>query len=170
MELMEVIQKRRSIRRFKDTPIEDDKLKRVLEAARLAPSARNLQDWKFIIVKDKATREKLMEAAKGQAFVAQAPVVIVACGTKTDYVMTCGQPSYVVDVSIAVTHLVLKAVEEGLGTCWLGAFYEDKVKEILEIPKNIRVVTMIPIGYPDVEPKPTSRKSLEEIVCFEKWR
>ncbi|MEM2109694.1 MAG: nitroreductase family protein [Candidatus Odinarchaeota archaeon] len=169
MEFTEIIQKRRSIRRFKDKPIEEDKLQRILEAARIAPSARNLQDWKFIVVKDKKLKEQLVEAAKGQAFIAQAPVVIVACGTKTDYVMTCGQPSYVIDVSIAATHIILKAVEEGLGSCWLGAFYEDRVKKILGIPDNIRVVTMIPIGYPDLEPKPTSRKSLEEIVCFEKW-
>lgn len=169
MDLFTAIKTRRSIRRFKDKPVEEDKLKRVLEAARLAPSARNLQDWKFILVTDRVLREKLAEAAKGQRFVAEAPVVIVACGTKTDYIMTCGQYSYTLDVSIAVTHIILKAVEEGLGTCWLGAFHEGEVKKILGIPEQIKVVAMIPIGYPDIEPKATSRKPLEEIFCLNKW-
>ncbi|MHA1835339.1 MAG: nitroreductase family protein [Candidatus Odinarchaeia archaeon] len=170
MNVMMAILNRRSIRRFKDKPVEEDKLMRVLEAGRLAPSARNLQNWKFIVVRDKSVKEKLVEAAKGQKFIGEAPVVIVACGTITDYVMSCGQPAYTVDVSIAVDHMTLKAVEEGLGTCWIGAFYEDKVKEILGIPDDIRVVALLPLGYPDIEPKMPPRKPLEEIVAFDKWK
>ena len=169
MDLFTAIKSRRSIRKFKNTSIEQEKLNRILEAGRLAPSARNLQNWKFIVVKNREIKEKLMEAAKGQKMVAEAPIVIVACGTQTEYIMSCGQPSYTINVSIAVVHMMLKATEEGLGTCWLGAFYEEPVKKILGIPKEIRVVAMFPLGYPDIEPKQPSRKKLEEIVCYEKW-
>ena len=114
---MEAIRARRSIRVYQDRPIEEEKLRRVLEAGRLAPSARNLQDWKFIIVRDKNKRQRLSVVALDQSFVAQAPVVIVACGTETEYIMTCGQYTYPIDVSIAVDHMSLEAIEQGLGTC-----------------------------------------------------
>jgi nitroreductase len=169
MELMEAIKRRRSVRSYQDKAVEEEKLLRVLEAGRLAPSAKNMQDWRFIVVKDPGLRLKLAEAAKNQAFVGQAPVVIVACGT-SDYVMTCGQLTYPIDVSIAVDHMTLAAVEEGLGTCWIGAFYEEKVKEILEIPQSIRVVALLPLGYPAQPPsKATPRKNLKEIVAYDKW-
>jgi nitroreductase len=169
MELREAIKGRRSIRSYQDRAVEQEKLLRVLEAGRMAPSARNMQDWRFIVIRDPALRRKLSEAAKNQEFVGQAPVVIVACGT-SDYVMTCGQLTYPIDVSIAVDHMTLAAVEEGLGTCWIGAFYEDKVKEILGIPQSIRVVALLPLGYPAQPPyKPTPRKNLGEIVAYDKW-
>jgi nitroreductase len=169
MDVFTAIKIRRSIRKFKNKPIEEEKLKKILEAGRIAPSARNLQNWKFIIVKDQETKEKLMEAAKGQKMVSEAPIIIIACGTHTDYVMSCGQPAYSIDVAIAVDHMTLMAAAEGLGTCWIGAFYEKPVKEILNIPDNIRVVTMIPLGYPDISPKGPPRKNISEIVCYEKW-
>jgi nitroreductase len=169
MDITEAIRARRSIRSYQDRPIEQEKLARVLEAGRLAPSARNLQDWKFIVVKDKEKRQKLSQAAKGQAFVAQAPVVIAACGTEIEYIMTCGQYCYPIDVAIAVDHMSLAAVAEGLGTCWIGAFYEDKVKEILGIPENIRVVVMLAMGYPAESPAARPRKKLEEIVAYDGW-
>jgi nitroreductase len=169
MELMEAVRTRRSIRSYQDRDIEDEKLTRVLEAARLAPSASNRQNWRFVVVKDPATRSLLSDAAKGQVFVAQAPVVIVACGTDTKYVMTCGQAAYTVDVTIAVDHMTLAAAAEGLGTCWIGAFYEDRVKEILGIPMDVRVVALLPLGYPAETPGPRPRKSLGEIVALERW-
>lgn len=168
MELMEAIKSRRSVRSYQDKDVEEQKLLRVLEAGRLAPSAKNMQDWRFVVVKDPQVRRKLAEAARNQEFVGQAPVVIVACGT-SDYVMTCGQLTYPIDVAIAVDHMTLAAVEEGLGTCWIGAFYEEKVKEILEIPKSIRVVALLPLGYPAQSSKPTPRKSLKETVAYDKW-
>lgn len=170
MDVMEAIQARRSIRSYEDREIEVDKLNRVLEAGLLAPSARNFQDWKFIVVSAKETRVKLAEAAKGQTFVSEAPVVIVACGTLTDYVMTCGQLTYPIDVAIAVDHMTLKAVDEGLGSCWIGAFYEDKVKEILGIPPEIRVVAMLPIGYPKESQSQSPRKRWEEVITNERWQ
>lgn len=168
MELMEAIKSRRSIRSYSDKAVEEEKLQRVLDAGRLAPSAKNMQDWIFVVVRDSGLRLRLAEAARNQEFVGQAPVVIVACGT-SDYVMTCGQLTYPIDVAIAVDHMTLAAVEEGLGTCWIGAFYEEKVKEILGIPKPIRVVALLPLGYPAGSPKATPRKSRDEITMYERW-
>lgn len=168
MELMEAIRGRRSIRSFLDRPVEDEKLQAVLEAGHLAPSARNMQDWRFIVVKDKQTRLQLAEAARKQAFVGQAPVVIAACGT-SDLIMTCGQPAYAIDVAIAVDHMTLAAFSLGLGTCWIGAFYEDQVKEILGVPDGMMVVALLPLGYPAESPRQTPRKSLEDVVAYEGW-
>jgi nitroreductase len=173
MNVMEAIAGRRSVRSFSSRPIEEEKLLRVLEAGRLAPSARNMQDWKFVVVRDPDLRRKLAEAAKNQDFIGQAPIVIAACGT-SDYVMTCGQLTYPIDVAIAVDHMTLAAVEEDLGTCWIGAFYEEKVKEILGVPETIRVVALLPLGYPaeaakDTKAAPRPRKPLGEIVAYDKW-
>ncbi|UCD83541.1 MAG: nitroreductase family protein [Deltaproteobacteria bacterium] len=169
MEVMEAIRSRRSIRSYQDRMIEDDKLHLVLEAGRLAPSASNRQEWKFILVKEKEIKEKLVAAARGQIFIGEAPVVIVACARETEHTMLCGQKSYPIDVAIAVDHMTLKAVEEGLGTCWIGAFREDEVKEILNIPEEVRVVALLPIGYPQDIPGPTPRKSKDEMIVWEEW-
>ena len=166
--VMSAIKMRRSIRHYKDKPVEREKLKKVLEAGRLAPSAGNMQEWKFIVVSDKNTREKLAMAAHSR-FVEEAPLVIVACATITDCVLESGQLAYPMDVAIAVDHMTLKAVEEGLGTCWVGDFDERKVKEALNIPDDVRVVTLLTLGYPKYVPGPRKRKKLEEIVAYEKW-
>jgi len=171
MNVYEAIKTRRSIRSYEDRPVEEDKLHRILEAARLAPSASNLQEWRFVVVRDAHIRKKLMEAAKGQRFVGEASVVIACCAKTDNHVMSCGQLCYPIDVAIAIEHMVLKAVEEGLGTCWIGAFYEQQVKDILEIPNDIRVVELLTLGYP-AKPYPThkDRLSLGEIVMHERWR
>jgi nitroreductase len=169
MNVSEAIRCRRSIRAFKSKPVEEEKLQRILEAGRLSPSARNIQDRKFVVVRDRATREKLMKAAKNQSFVAQAPVVIVACGTMPEYVMSCGQLAYPIDVAIAVDHMTLQAVEEGLGTCWVCAFSEPDVKKLLGIPDAVRVVTILPMGYPAEEPAARPRKPIAEYASFEKY-
>lgn len=174
MKVTEAITERRSIRSFSNRPVEEEKLLRVLEAGRLAPSARNMQDWRFVVVKDASLRQRLAEAARNQEFVGQAPIVVAACGT-SNYVMTCGQHTYPIDVAIAVDHMTLAAAEEGLGTCWIGAFYEDKVKEILGIPPTVRVVALLPLGYPAETSKtdkamPKPRKSLGEIVVYDGWK
>jgi nitroreductase len=169
MDVSTAINQRRSVRAYKETMVEEDKLKKILEAARLSPSASNHQEWKFIVVKNKETRKKLAIAAFDQSFIGEAPVVIVACGTETRTIMLCGQPAYAVDVSIACTFMILQAYELGLGTCWIGAFKEDEVKKILKIPESVRVVAMTPLGYPNQAPSPRFRKSLNQIVCFEKY-
>ena len=168
MDLMQAIRTRRSIRSFLDKSVEEEKLLAVLEAGRLAPSARNMQDWRFIVVRDAATRQRLAKVARDQQFVGQAPVVIAACGT-SDLVMTCGQPAYAIDVAIAVDHMTLAAASLDLGTCWIGAFYEDKVKEILGVPQEIRVVALLPLGYPAQDTGPRPRKTLDEVVAWEHW-
>ena len=169
MDVMEAIRTRRSVRAYQDKTIEEEKLQSVLEAGRMAPSAKNMQEWKFVVVKDPGTRAKLAEAAKGQQFVAQAPVVIAACAVDTEYVMTSGNKASLIDLAIAVDHMTLKAVEEGLGTCWIGAFHQDQAKEILGVPDSANIVALLPMGYPGDEPKPKSRKLMAEIVSPERW-
>lgn len=169
MDVQSAIKGRRSIRAYLDTPIEKEKLLQVLEAGRLAPSAKNRQEWKFVVVTDHETKARLVEAGYEKKFLAQAPAVIVACATEAEYVMACGQPAGTVDVSIAMSFMILQAHELGLGTCWLGNFDEAAVKEILGIPAAVRVVTMTPLGYPAETPPERPMKSLEQIVSFETW-
>ena len=170
MDVMEAIGTRKSVRAYLDTEVEEEKLQAVLEAGRLAPSACNFQEWRFIVVRDADMRKKLRAAAKDQAFVGEAPVVIVACAEETDHVMSCGQLSYPIDVAIAIDHMTLAAVAQGLGTCWVGAFHEDRVKELLGIPDSARVVELLPLGYPaDPSPVEKSRLAADEIVKYEKW-
>lgn len=170
MDLMEAIRTRRSIRHYQPQPVERDKLLRVLDAGRLAPSARNEQEWRFIIVEEASMRHKLMQAAAYQSFVAEAPVVIVACAETDGRVMQCGQLAYPIDVAISLDHITLKAVEEGLGTCWIGAFDADLVKKLLNIPDYIHVVELLTLGYPTKIPNPRTRLGIDEIIRFEKWK
>jgi len=169
MDFIDVIRGRRSVRSYKDNDIEEDKLKKILEAARVSPSASNRQEWKFIVVKNRDTRKRLAMAAFNQSFVAEAPVVIIACATEPNRIMACGQPAHAIDLSIACTHMILQAYDLGLGTCWLGDFKEDEVKQILKIPESVRVVSMTPVGYPNEPPSEKSRKDLNQIVCFEHY-
>jgi nitroreductase len=169
MDVFTAISQRSSVRAYKDTDIGEEKLKKILEAARLSPSSSNRQEWKFIVVKNKETRKKLANAAFGQSFIGEVPVVIVACATESKSIMACGQPAYTVDISIACAFMILQAYELGLGTCWIDAFKEDKVKKILKIPEHVRVVAMTPLGYPNQPPSQKFRKSLDQIVCFEKY-
>jgi len=169
MDVFTAISQRSSVRAYKATDVEEDKLKKILEAGRLSPSASNRQEWKFIVVRDKETKKKLAKAAFGQTFIGEAPVVIVACGTESKAIMACGQPAYTVDVSIACAFMILQAYELGLGTCWIGAFKEDEVKRILKIPEEARVVAMTPLGYPNQPPSQKFRKSLDQIVCYGKY-
>lgn len=169
MDVFDAISQRSSVRAYKATDVEEDKLKKILEAGRLSPSASNRQEWKFIVVKNNETKKKLAKAAFGQTFIGEAPVVIVACGTESKTIMACGQPAYTVDVSIACAFIILQAYELGLGTCWIGAFKEDEVKKILKIPEEVRVVAMTPLGYPDQPPSQKSRKDLDQIVCYGKY-
>lgn len=172
MDVSKAIRMRKSVRSYSAKQVEDDKLKMVLEAARLAPSASNRQEWRFVVVKDASTRKALSAAAKNQKFVEEAPVIIAACAETNEHVMTCGYECYVIDVSIAIDHMTLAAVELGLGTCWVGAFFSDKVREILNIPEEIKIVELLALGYPKepLEIVPKNRLDLESIVKEEKWR
>lgn len=169
MEVYEAIAYRRSIRNYLDKPVEEEKIEKVLEAGRLAPSAANKQEWHFIIVRDKELREKLMKAAGDQKFVAEAPVVIAACALDSGHIMKCGQPSYSIDVAIALSFMNLQATELGLGCCWIGHFEEGEVKEILKIPETVRVVQLLTLGYFEENPPPKARKRPDEIVSYNYW-
>ena len=170
MDVYEAIRTRKSVRKFSDKQVEEEKLNRVLEAGRLAPSARNLQEWRYLVVRDDELRKGLIDAAAGQGFVGQAPVVIVCCAETDGHVMRCGEQCYPIDLAISVDHMTLAAAAEGVGSCWIGAFYQDQVKHLLGIPEEIRVVALLPLGYP-ADPKPIkkSRMGLDEFVRYERW-
>lgn len=168
MDVMSAIKERRSIRKYADMLVEDEKLQNILEVARLAPSADNNQGWKFVVVKDKETRKKLVETT-GQTWVASAPIIIVCCGTKPTIVMPNGQPKYTIDLSIATSFMILEATNQGLGTCWLGGYDESAVREALVIPDKVRVVSMLSLGYASEAPMRRPRKELKEIVSYEKY-
>ncbi|MBU1121534.1 MAG: nitroreductase family protein [Candidatus Omnitrophota bacterium] len=170
MGVFEVIKKRRSIRAYLEKEVEQDKLLKILEAAQAAPSANNCQEWRFVVVGDKEKRKQLSIAARGQAFVATAPIVIACCAQTDERKMTCGQVCYPIDVTIAIDHMILTATELGLGTCWIGAFYPEQVKEILDIPPHIKVVELLTLGYAQsVASNPKQRLPLNEIIFRDKW-
>lgn len=170
MTVSEAILTRKSVRSWQDRAVEPDKLERVLEAGRLAPSARNDQEWRFVVVTSPQKRTLLGEASGGQAFVGRAPVVIVACAETDRRLMPCGHLAFLIDVAIAIDHITLAATEEGLGTCWVGGFDPNPVRQILGIPEEIEVVEIVPLGYPkDASPVVKNRLSTKEILHFESW-
>ena len=178
MDCMDVVALRKSVRGYADKPVEEEKLSKVLEAARLAPSWANKQCCRYVVVKDKA---KIQELAGGfNGWLKQAPVIIVACADPKDSGTHDSMNYYLVDVGISMQQLILAATNLELGTCWIGAFDEAKVKKVLQVPENIKVVAMTPLGYPaDKEGIGSKfiktaigsdkRKPLEEIVHHEKW-
>jgi nitroreductase len=169
MDVSEAIRKRYSCRHYQAKPLEPDKLTAVLEAARQAPSAKNLQDWRFVVVTDSQTKKKLAAAANDQTFLEEAGAILVAC-TVSDHVMRCGQAVGPIDVAIAIEHICLQATELGLATCWIGSFYPDKVKPIVGIPDGVTVIELMALGYPADPPKEHRREPIERIVSFEKWQ
>ena len=170
MDVFEAIAARKSVRSFADRPVGDDELNCVLEAARAAPSARNGQEWRFVVVRDRAMRERVAAEAARQPFIGTAPILLACCACTDGRVMRCGQAAYPIDVAIAMDHLALAAAALGLGTCWVGSFDEALVKELLGIPPEIRVVQLMPLGWPaDPAPVAKSRLRLEELVHGERW-
>ncbi len=164
MSAYEIILKRRSIRKYVPKPVEKEKLLKVLEAARWAPSAGNRQPWYFIVVKDPDLKKELAKAAANQMFIADADVIIVGVSDPERSPRWHDR-----DTMIALEHIALVATELGLGTCWIGAFDENKVKELLNIPEKLRVVALMPVGYPGESPGPRPRKELKEIVFLNKF-
>ena len=160
MEFEKVIEKRRSIRKYKDTPVPKEQLIKILEAARIAPSASHRQPWHFIVVEDK---EKIRKLAKSKW--AEAPAMIVGLADTEASPNWCSN-----DLGIAIEHMVLEATNLGLGTCWMGQTgREDLIRELLDIPDKFRPVAVVPIGVPDETPSPKERKSLDDIVSWEKF-
>ncbi|MBU2102788.1 MAG: nitroreductase family protein [Candidatus Omnitrophota bacterium] len=170
MDVFEAIKTRRSIRSYRDTPVEAEKITTILEAGRQAPSASNRQEWRFIVVTDSNIRQALSVAAKNQKFIAQAPIVIAICADSDEHMMTCGQLCYPIDCAIAIDHMTLAAVSLGLGTCWIGAFYEAEVRKILSIPAPIKIVELLTLGYPAHVPAHSKeRLALSHIAFSQHW-
>jgi len=170
MRIMEVIKQRRSNRDNEDRPVPEEKLNRILEAARLSPSARNSQDRKFIVIREKEQHRKLAQSAGHQPHVAKAPVLIAAVGTKPEYHMPNGVPAYPVDLAIALDHMTLVAVEEGLGTCWIGGFSQEIAKRVLNVPDRYTIAALLTLGFPKTIPDSKPRKTFEDTVCHESFR
>jgi nitroreductase len=162
MKVFEAIEARRSVRNYLPKPVEPWKLRRLLEAARLSPSARNLQPWELVVVTDAKLRRRLVLACFLQRFVGEAPVFIAGViDPKNKWAPT--------DLAIALQQLALEAVELGLGTCWIGAFSERLVKRLLGIPKDRRVFVCMTVGYPAKVPKPKPKKPLERLAYLNKY-
>jgi nitroreductase len=169
MEFYDVLRKRRSIRKYKKAPVEQDKIDRMLEAVRLAPSAKNIQPWHFLVIKDESVKRALGEAYPREWF-AEAPVLICACGEPAKaWVRRDGKSYLDVDVAIAFEHLVLAAAAEGLGTCWIGAFDPVRVKLALGLPEGVEPIAMTPLGYAAEEPRPFERRTIADFVRSDKW-
>ncbi len=173
MDIFQVIRDRRSIRKYKDTPVEREKIEVLLDAARLAPSWKNMQCPRFLVLTEPEKRQGLLAAFPddnpGKKAIAQAPVVIVICADPRESGVENGVEYYVADAAIAIEHLCLAAHAMGLGSCWMGLYDEAALKSALGLPETIRVVGVTPLGYPDQEPKARPRKELAEIAYFNAW-
>jgi len=165
MEVFDAIKTRRSIRKYKPEPIPEEKLRNILEAARLAPSAGNRQPWRFVVVQNKGLKKALAEAANNQTFLNDASAIIVAIGDPE-----VSARWYERDPMIALEHIVLAATAMGYGACWIGAFDEDAIKHLLKIPANVKIIALLPIGIPDEKPAPRPRKEFSEIFFKEEWQ
>jgi nitroreductase len=162
LEFDHVIQKRRSIRKYKGVPVPRESILTILEAARVAPSASHRQPWHFVVVEDKAKIEKL---AGGSKWAAKAPVMIVGVADPVTSPNWCLN-----DMGIAFEHIILTATNLGLGTCWMGQTKKDaEIKALLGIPNELKVVALTPLGEPDEVKEPKDRKSLGEIVSWGKY-
>ncbi len=172
MECMEVIQGRRSVRKFKDRAVGKEIIEELIKAAQMAPSAGNLQARDFIIVTNKTTKQKLTKAALGQSFIEQAPVVIVVIANierSSRIYRSRGELYAIQDASAGIENMLLAAYSMGLGTCWIGAFDENAVSELLGIPDKTLPVAIIPVGYPDEQPAMPPRIAMERLVHWETW-
>ncbi len=173
MDIFQVFRDRRSIRKYKDTPVEREKIEQILNAARLAPSWKNMQCWRFLVLTDPARKAAVLSAFAddnpGKKAIAQAPVTVVVCANPLESDFSHEIEYFIADAAIAFEHICLAAHAVGLGTCWMGLFDETEMKAGLGIPETMRIVGVTPLGYPDQEPKPRPRKELGEIVFFDEW-
>jgi nitroreductase len=173
MDVFEAIKGRRSIREFKPDPIDEKDLTKILNAGRLSPSAGNCQPWEFVVVRDQGIKRKLVRAALGQSFIAEAPVVVVVCAnvprSSARYGRRGAELYCIQDTAAAIQNMHLAAYALGYGTCWVGAFDEDAAAEIIETPPHVRPVALIPIGKPAEKPAPTPRIPLNKIVHENKF-
>jgi nitroreductase len=169
MSLIETMKKRYSCRAYQDKPIEQEKLNQIFEAARQAPSAKNLQDWRFVVVADKAKKQQVAECTNHPDAFGQAGVMLAACSVCSE-AMRCGQPIAPIDVAIALEHIALMATELGLATCWIGSFNAEKVRQALGIPKDVAIIELMALGYPADGKRQTTREPMGSIVCYNNWQ
>jgi nitroreductase len=169
MELIQEIAEWVSTRKFTDQAVDSDSLNRILEAGRKAPSAKNRQPWRFVVVKNETVRSSIESAAFGQEHVGQAPVIIAACTTNVDYRMPNGQWSYPIDITMAVSFMMLQATAEKLGACVVTTYDEQELKDILTVPYSMRVVMLLLVGHAANSPFPQQRKPLKRIVSYDHW-
>lgn len=179
--MIKAIEDRRSIRKYMNKPVEDEKLLQILESARLAPSGSNTQPWQIIVVKEQENREKVAKASYNQKWMVSAPVHLVCVAdikarlpkSKDLYIDEYSKEfevkQMIRDTSIAIEHMALTATDLGLGTCWIAWFEQKDFRPVLNIPEDKYVVAVLTLGYPDEAPNPRPRKSLEEIVHYEQW-
>ena len=169
MNFEDVIRNRYSVRAYREDPVPEEDLEAVLEAARLAPTACNLQAFRLIVIHTEGRKEELGRIYSREWF-AQAPIVIAACGLPEENWSRGDGKNYVdVDTAIVMDHLILAAASRGLGTCWIGAFDPDAAREVLNLPPNIEPIVLTPLGYPADETRPKKRKALDELVCYERY-
>jgi len=171
MDVLEAIKGRRSIRAFKSNDVSPEIVKKLIEAARWAPSAGNIQPWEFIVVRKPEIKRALAEAALDQTFIEEAPVVIVVCANENrssyGYGMR-GKTLYCIqDTAAAIQNILLTAYSFGLGTCWIGAFREEEAREILKIPYGVRPVAIVPVGFSAEAPLSPDRRHINHIVHYE---
>jgi len=169
MSVFDVIKKRYSCRAYLDKPVEQEKLDQIFEAARQAPSAKNLQDWRFVVVMDKAIKQRVAGCTNHQEAFSKAGALIAACSVCRE-TMKCGQQIAPIDVSIAMEHIALMATELGLATCWIGSFDAGRVKDVLEIPKEVAIIELMALGYPEGGGRQTTREPVKNIFCRDKWQ
>ncbi|MCL2294758.1 MAG: nitroreductase family protein [Spirochaetes bacterium] len=169
MEILSEIKNRISVRNFKDTAIKKDVMSRILEAGQLAPSAKNRQPWRFVVIDDPAFKQKIQEAAYDQEYVGKAGAIILACSTNIDYVMPNGQQSYPIDISFAVSFMTLQAEHEGLGSCVVTTYNEQEIKNLISVPYSMRVVMMLLVGYTDEHLIVRNRQPLKRVIAFNHW-
>lgn len=169
MELLRAIAERRSTVSFRDEALGQDVIDRILEAGRRAPSAKNRQPWRFIVVRSAEVRGKIFSASYQQDHVGEAPVIIALCTTNVDYRMPNGHYSYPMDIAIAASFMMVQAEAEGIGSCPLGTYDEQLIKEILSVPYSMRIPLLLLIGKSADRPEFRERKSLDRIVAYDHW-
>lgn len=170
MEILPAIAQRFSVHHFKDTPVAEEALDRILEAGRLAPSAKNRQPWRYIVMRDPQMRAKILQAAYNEPAVAEAPVLIAVCSTNIDYRMPNGQLAYPIDLTFGGAFMCLQAVHEGLGCCINTTFEENEIRDLLTVPYSMRVVMLLCIGHSaDKQPSEPVRLAKSRIVSYEHW-
>lgn len=167
MNILETIKNRRSVRNYKSNPIPEKLIDRLIEALIWAPSAGNLQSRKFYFVFNEKIKKDLAEAALGQDFIGEVPLAVVGC-TDDKTILRYGERGKnlysICDVSASIQNMMLVAQHYNLGTCWVGAFDEEEVAEILDLPENLRPIVIVPVGYPAERPLPPKRKKVEEVI------